>query len=197
LTRLFFTWIIFTLTILTSCLQTENRAINETEKQKNVDFSTTIETKLVDYKSDTYKILIGGNFKKSDLIIDWRWAAEADIDSKIDSTGQDAFMFLGEPLIMYNKGEWLPFLQLETDKNVITSFTCALLFNLADTTNAEITFLSILSKDINQLKNNEVINALAKIGVYEIKTEKIIEVFRLIKGKEYEYDKFEYTVKLR
>jgi hypothetical protein len=182
---------------LTSCLQTENRAINETEKQKNVDFSTTIETKLVDYKSDTYKILIGGNFKKSDLIIDWRWAAEADIDSKIDSTGQDAFMFLGEPLIMYNKGEWLPFLQLETDKNVITSFTCALLFNLADTTNAEITFLGILSKDINQLKNNEVINALAKIGVYEIKTEKIIEVFRLIKGKEYEYDKFEYTVKLR
>lgn len=197
MTRLFFTRIIFTLTILTSCLQTENRAINETEKQKNVDFSTTIETQLVDYKSDTYKILIGGNFKKSDLIIDWRWAAEVDIDNKIDSTGQDAFMFLGEPLIMYNKGEWLPFLQLETDKNVITSFTCSLLFNLADTTNAEITFLSILSKDIKQLKNNEIIKALTQIGVHEIKTEKFIEVFRLIKGKEYEYDKFEYTVKRR
>jgi len=196
LTRLLIIKTIFTLTILTSCGQTDNRAVKETSEQ-NVGSTTITKPKLVDYKSDTYKILLGDNYKKSDLIIDWRWASEADTDGRIDSTGKDAFMFLGEPLIKYNEEEWLPSLHIETDNNIITSFTCSVLFNLADITNSETTFLRILSKDIKQLENNEVIKTLTKQGVYEIKTQEVIEVFRLTKGKEYEYDKFEYTVKPR
>ncbi|MDY3354476.1 hypothetical protein PG661_10630 [Riemerella anatipestifer] len=153
--------------------------------------------KLIDYKNDTYKIFLGDNYKRSALIIDWRWAAEADIDRKIDSIGKDAFMFLGEPLIKYNEGEWLPSLVIETDNNIITSFTCSVLFKLADTTNAETTFLKILSKDIKQLQNNDVIKTLTQQGVYEVKTQDIIEVFKLTKAKEYEYDMFEYTIKSR
>lgn len=179
---------------MTSCGQADNRVVNETPEQ-NVGSRTPIKLKLVDYKSDTYKIFLGDNYKRSGLIIDWHWAAESDIDRKVDSTGKDVFMFLDEPLIKYNEGEWLPALHIETDNNIIISFTYSILFNLADTTNAENTFLEILSKDIKQLKKSEVVKVLTKQGIYETKTQDVIEVFRLTKGKGYEYDKFEYTVK--
>lgn len=189
MTKLFLIRTIFILSILASCRQTDNRATYKTSEQ---NISST-KQKLIDYKSNTYKISLGENYNKSNLIIDWSRGSEADIDS----TGKDAFIFLGEPLIKYNEGEWLPSLHIETDNNVITSFKCSVLFNLADTTNAETTFLKILSKDIKQLENNEVIKTLIKHGFYEIKTQESSEIFKLTKGKEYDYDKFEYTVKTR
>jgi hypothetical protein len=195
LTKLFLIRTFFHITVLTSCGQQAKEINIDSEVPKNVDSFLSITPKLIDYKSDTYKISLGDNFTRSCLIIDWHWAAEADIDGIPDSLGKDSYMFLGEPLIKYNDGECLPSLHIETDRNIITSFTCSVLFNLADTSNAETEFLSILSKDIKQLQNAEIIKSLTEQGVYEIKTQEFIEAFKLTRGKEYEYDKFEYVVK--
>ena len=184
------------LTILASCGQTQKRTAIETSEQKKVISVTTMKPKPVDYKSDIYKIALGENYKKSGLVIDWSWASEADIDGNMDATGKDAFLFLGEPLIKYNDEEWLPSLHIETDKNIITSFTCSILFKLADAVNAETTFLSILNKDITQLQNNDVIKTITEKGIYETKTPEVTEVFKLTTGKEDEFDTFEYTIKL-
>lgn len=151
---------------------------------------------LVDYKRDRYKISVGGNYKTSDRIIGWSWAAENDPDGVIDPEGKDAFMFLGEPLISYNGGEWLPALYIETDKDIITSFTCSVIFVLADRADAGTAFLSRLSKDIKQLENSEVIKSLINKGIYKKHTQGYVEIFRLIKGLENEYDRFEYMVTL-
>jgi hypothetical protein len=66
---------------------------------------------------------------------------------------------------------------------------------LAETENAGINFLRLLSQDINQLQNDSLIKALIDDGIYKKVTQDIIETFELTKGKELEYDKFEYTVK--
>lgn len=192
----FFLTAIAMLTILASCGQPEKRTAIETSEQKNAISLTTIKPKPVDYKSHIYKIALGENYKKSGLVIDWSWASEADIDGKIDATGKDAFLFLSEPHIKYNDEEWLPSLHIETDKNIITSFTSSVLFNLADTVDAETTFLRILSKDITQLQNNDIIQTLIEKGIYETITPEVTEVFKLTTGKEGEYDTFEYTIKL-
>lgn len=182
---------------LTSCSEERQKYEKKSAKPNEVKSADLRHKLLVDYKKDTYKISVGDSFKASGKTIDWRWAALSDSDDKLDSTGKDSFLFLGEPLIKYNNGEWLPKLQIETDKNIITSFTCSILFDLADTTNAETTFLSILSKDIKQLQKNEVIKSLTDKGIYEVKTQGFSEAFRLTKGKGYAYDRFDYSVKRR
>jgi len=179
--------------ILFFCAETEKRS----EELSGVEANEPKQKLLVDYKKDIYKISVGDNYKKSDKIIDWHWASENDDDRIIDSTGRDAFMYLGEPLIKYNNSEWLPTLHIETDKDIITSFTCSVLFNLSDSTNAQNLFLRLLSKDVKQLKNDEVIKSLIEKGIYEKKAQDYIETFTLIKGKDYEHDRFKYTVKPR
>lgn len=180
---------------ITSCQETQKKTSFENDSRTKSDSTELQQTLLVDYKSDTYKIYIGESYKISDKIIDWRWAALNDPDDKIDSTGIDAFLFLSEPLIKYNDGEWLPALHIETDKNSIKKFSCSILFDLAETENAEIIFLRLLSQDINQLQNDSLIKALINDGIYKKVTQDFIETFELTKGKELEYDKFEYTVK--
>jgi hypothetical protein len=178
-----------------SCQETGNKSEPGNTNKENIKSPKLTPKFLIDYKSDTYKIFIGDNYNSSDKIIDWGWAAMNDPDDKIDSTGIDAFLFLGEPLLKYNDGEWLPALHIETDKNLIKQFSCSILFDLAETENAEIKFLRLLSQDIYQLQNDSLTKALIEDGIYEKVTQNFIETFKLIKGKELEYDKFEYTVK--
>ena len=151
----------------------------------------------VDYKSDTLKILINNNYKATDSIIDWQWATLADPDDKIDSTGIDAFLYLGESLIKYNNGEWLPALHIKTDKNIITSFTCSILFTLEDKPTSVDDFLKLLSIDIKQLKNDNIFSSIKNNGFYETTKNDCIETFKLTKAKELENDRFEYTIKAR
>jgi hypothetical protein len=115
---------------------------NETGNAKLHEVETTacLQKLLVDYKKDTYKISVGDDYTTGEKKVNWGWAALNDPDNKVDSTGKDAFLSLGEPHITYNNAEWLPSLHIETDKNIITSFTCSVLFNLADTTHAETAF---------------------------------------------------------
>lgn len=188
---------IFALIFLTSCGQAEQQTTNQIDEQKVHSPNPTIKSELIDYKSDTYKISIGDNYKLSDKIIDWHWDAMADDDGIIDSTGMDAFKYLGEPLINYNEGEWLPALRISTDKNIITSFTCSVLFNLEENPLAVASFLRLLSNDIKQLKNDEIVKSLGTKGFYEINNADYVETFELKKGKEYEHDKFAYTIKVR
>lgn len=185
------------LIVLASCGQAEKRTenkiiVNESDIQK-----PRIKPTLVDYKSDTYKIFIGDNYTTSDKIIDWHWAALNDNDNKVDSTGKDAFLFLGEPLIKYYGSEYLPSLHITTDKNIITSFTCSVLFDLEDTSSAIEDFLELLSKDIKQLKNKEIVAAILTKGKYELTDEKCVSTIVLKIGKGNEHDVFNYTVTAR
>lgn len=179
--------IVFSL-MLISCRQSEKK--NETQKtnvQKNL---------LIDYKSESYKIHLGDNYKLSDKNIGWKWDAESDENGVLDSTGKDEFMHLGEPLIKYNNGEWLPAMFIATDENNITSFTCSVLFFLHETPSAKADFLKIMAKDIKQLQNEEPAKSLINKGVYKISKQDYSEVFTLTENKGNGYDKFEYTVKL-
>ena len=189
-------WAVLLLALtLASCSEgpaSDRKASNPNDPENSADSGRKL---LVDYKSDRYNISIGDNYKHSDKIIDWRWAALDDPDDKIDSTGQDAFLYLEEPLIQYNNGEWLPSLHIETDKNIITTFACSILFELTDTTEREIrSFLKLLGKDIKQLQSEDVRSLLAKNGVYEKTTRNFVETFILVKAGEYENDRFEYRV---
>ena len=118
----------------------------------------------------------------------------ADDDGIIDSAGKDAFLYLGEPLVNYNDGEWLPSLRISTDKNIITSFTCSVLFNLEENPSSIASFLRLLSNDIQQLKNDEIVKSLGTKGFYEMNNADYVETFELKKGKESAYDKCEYTI---
>jgi hypothetical protein len=180
--------------ILISCRQTEQKNQNVPNETIN---HTTGKLTLIDYKSDTLRISIGENYKLTDKIIDWRWAALADLDDKIDSTGIDAFLYLGEPLIKFNNGEWLPSLHIETDKNIITSFTCSILFSLEDKPTSVDNFLLLLRKDIKQLKDDKIVKSLKEKGFYETTKNDCVETFKLTKAKELENDRFEYIIKAR
>jgi hypothetical protein len=174
---------------------------NKITKQKELELANPLDLEskyLVDYKSETYKIFIGENYKLSDQIIDWQWAYLNDPDDKIDSSGKDEFLFLGEPLLKYNKGEWLPSLHIKTNKNIITSFLCSILFDITGKGKKEtMIFLKLLSNDIKQLKQKKVINSIVEYGVYEKATQNYIETFKLTKAKGNEDDRFEYSVKLK
>ncbi len=151
--------------------------------------------KVVDYKSDTYKISLGDNYKISDKFIDWRWAAMNDKDGKLDSIGPNAFKYLGEPLLKYNSTVYLPTLDIETKGNFITSFSCSILFNLEESDKTGNKFLTLISEDIQQLSVNSIRNQIAAGRVYQIVTRDYAESYTLTKGKELEYVKFEYTIK--
>lgn len=184
---------IFSLSVISiSCSQANQKdkiANNEAMGQ-----SASILT-LVDYKSDTYKISIGENYKVTDNVIDWGWAALADPDDKVDSTGIDAFLYLGEPLIKFNNNEWLQSLHIETDKNLITSFTCSVLFSQEGESSSVDDFLKLLSKDIKQLKKDNIISSIKTNGIYETTKNDCIETFKLTQPKKLENEKFEYTIK--
>ncbi len=187
----------FILTVLTSCVKTDKRTIIETGGQEEVVWAPKIKPILIDYKSDTYKISLGENYKTSDKIIDWRWAALDDEDDKIDSTGKDAFFFLGEPLINYNNGEWLPKLHISTERNIITSFTCSVLFDLQDNSTAIDNFLGLLSNDIKKLKNDTIVKALRAKGEYKLTQAEYVETFKLTQGEKHKNDRFSYTIATR
>lgn len=159
--------------------------------------SNSFNSKIVDYKSDKYHIALGENYKTTEKLINWTWASEEDLDGRIDSTESDAFLSLDETLVQYNNQDWLPALFIQTYKNRITSFTCSILFELADSANAEIAFLQLLSHDIERLKNKDVLTALSQKGVYEIQNENVIEELKLTKGQDLHLDKFEYNMRQR
>jgi hypothetical protein len=159
--------------------------------------SNSLNSKIVDYKSNSYQIALDENYKTTEKLKNWTWASEEDPDGRIDSTGSDAFLFLGEPLMQYNNQDWLPVLFIQTYNNRITSFTCSILFELADSTNAEMAFLQLLSHDIERLKNKDVLTALSQKGVYQIQNQNVIEELKLTKGQDLHLDKFEYTVRQR
>jgi hypothetical protein len=195
--KLTYSSFLFLIVTLTACGQTEKQKVNETGGQKTFSQAPKINPILIDYKSDTYKISLGDNYKKSDKIIDWHWAELEDDDGHIDSTGKDAFLYLGEPLINYNDGEWLPSLHITTDKNIITSFTCSVLFDLQDNPSAVDNFLKLLSNDIKQLRNDALVTSLRTKGNYEIINTDYVATFSLKKGSKYENDLFEYTITAR
>ena len=182
---------------LISCTQIGKQEIKQLNAQQILDSSFAIKPEIIDYKSGAYNISLGGNYK-SDSIIDWRWASENDDDGKIDSIGKDAFYFTEEPIIKYNNSNWLPSLHIKTDKNIITSFTCSVLFELTETKKGAIQFLKIMSKDIQQLKQKTIIDSLLQKGFYKKETNKSVEVFKLTKKKKDDYyDTFEYSIKLK
>ena len=195
--KLTYSSFLFLLVTLTACGQTEKQTVNETGGQKTFSQTPKIKPILIDYKSDTYKISLGDNYKTSEKIIDWHWAELEDNDGNIDSTGKDAFLYLGEPLINYNDGEWLPSLHITTDKNIITSFTCSVLFDLQDNPSAIDNFLKLLSNDIKQLRNDALVASLQTKGNYEIINTDYVATFSLKKGSKYENDLFEYTITAR
>jgi hypothetical protein len=161
----------------------------QTRKQKNYV--------LADYKSDTYRIALGDNYKVSSKTIDWRWAALNDPDGSIDSTGINSFLYLGEPLIEYNQQTLLPALFIETNKSLITEFVCSISFSLEDKKNAIADFLSLISKDFKKLQVDSIKNIIAQNGSYEIITESYIETYELTKkSKESVYDNFKYTIRI-
>jgi len=177
------------LTILFSCSQ------NATTKQKLVNYKSDTYKKIsVDYKSDTYKILLGEHYKISNKVIDWHWDAMSSDHNEIDSTGKEPFFYMGEPLINYNENTWLPFIQIETEKNIITSFTCSILFVLDKNSRALDNFLKLLNKDIKQLKNEELVQSLKTKGYYKADRTDCVEVFEFIKAKKYGYDRFLYKI---
>jgi hypothetical protein len=188
---------IFILSFLTTYGQKEQQTTIETSGHKSVCFAPPIKPVLVDYKCDTYKISLGENYKVSDKIIDWNWAVLDDVDGNLDSTGQDAFLYLGEPLIIYNDDDWLPSLHITTEKNIITSFTCSVVFDLQDDSLAIVNFLRLLSNDIKQLNNDDIVKSLQKKGFYEEKSTDFAVAFKLKKGKKYENDSFTYTITAR
>lgn len=185
------------LTVLTSCGQKEKHTANEKGSHETISKKPKIKTILVDYKSDTYKISLGDNYRTSDKNNDWHWAALEDDDGRIDSTGKDAFLYIDEPLINYNDGDWLPALHISTDKNIITSFTCSVLFDLQDNPSAIDNFLKILSNDIKQLRNVDIVKSLRTTSIYEIINAGYVSTFKLTKGKKYENDAFTYTITSR
>ena len=151
---------------------------------------------IVDYKSDIYAISIGENYKKSDKIINWRWDAEGDPDRKIDSTGIDTFLYLGEPLIKYNGSEYLPALFIKTDRNIIKSFKCSMLFDLKNDENASNEFLTLISQKIKKLKSDSIKELLTQKGKIEIIKRNITETYKLTKHKGMTNHSFEYKVSL-
>jgi hypothetical protein len=181
------------LLMLSACQQ--KRDAGKTTTQEDTVPVIKAKSTLVDYKSDTYKIAIGENYKISDSIVDWNWAALADPDNRIDSTGKDVFMSISEPLIKYNNSEYLPSLHIDTDKNIITSFMCSVLFDLADGPTAAEDFLKELSKSIRQLQNKQIVDSLKQNGIYKTFKNSCVETFELLKNEEGVYDRFEYKVK--
>jgi hypothetical protein len=168
--------------------------MTDSEQQQEATTMPAIKPVLVDYKSDTYKISVGDNYKVSDKIIDWSWAYLDDDDDKIDSSGRDSFMSLGEPLIQYNNSDYLPSLHITTDKNIITSFTCSVLFDLEDNPKAKENFLRILSKDIKLLQNDSIVRDIITTGEYKIIEPDYIISYKLTQGENYDYDRFEYKI---
>lgn len=150
---------------------------------------------LVDYKRDTYKISLGDNYKRSAQYIEWQWAALSDNDDKIDSTGVDDFLCLGEPLLQYNNCEWLPTLHITTFKNKITQFKCSILFELENKPNAINDFLLLISRNIKRLHNKKIVHVIITTGEFKIRKANYIESYKLTKGKENNYDAFVYTIK--
>ena len=183
---------------MSSCVNSEKQTVIKTKQHNAIYSKPIIERISVDYKCDTYKIFLGDNYKTSDKIIDWYWAGENDKDGKIDSTGKDAFLFLGESLVKYDDGEWLPSLHIETDRNMVTKFTCSILFDLADTSDREIkVFLRTISNDIKKLNDKNIIKAIVENGFYKKETKNYFETYKLNISKEYENDRFEYVIQSR
>ena len=188
---------LFTLFVLMSCRQIKSPGANKTTKQSALVSLPTIKPILVDYKSDRYKVSLGENYKISDKIIGWHWAAMADDDGNIDSTGKDAFMNIQEPLIHFNGAEYLPAIHIKTDKNLITSFTCSILFDLGESPSSSAKFLNLMSKDIKKLEIDSIRENIIKNGIFERGTKNYVEIFKLTKANEFLNDEFEYTIKIR
>ncbi|MCL1865696.1 MAG: hypothetical protein FWF73_07800 [Spirochaetes bacterium] len=147
----------------------------------------------VDYKSDTYKISLGEDYKKSSKFVDWRYNWESSRDYYSDKA---SFMYSGEPLINYNNGEYLPALFIDTDKNMIITFHCSILFFLEESENSIENFLNVISKDFKKLQIDTVKKSIISDGIFEISTENHIEIYRLDKKEKTgsAFDCFEYTI---
>jgi hypothetical protein len=149
---------------------------------------------IVDYKSDSYRIALGEHYGISDNIVDWGWAGLNDEDNVIDSTGKDSYLSLGEPLLKFNGRESLPALFIETDKNIIISFTMSMLFDLEDYPNQIDAFLKILSNDVARLRDGELVESLKRGGSYQIDSPGCVEIYELKQNMDIGYDRFSYTI---
>lgn len=148
----------------------------------------------VDYKSKEYKISLGDSYTASDRIVNWSWAALDDPDGVPNPAGSDSYISLGEPLIKYNCGQWLPSLFIRTDNGIITSFTCSVLFRMKEEPSGIDDFFDILGESISRLTDTEVREVLKESGYYEMTVTGFMETFILTPSEGEAYDRFEYTV---
>ena len=161
-------------------------------QKSNENLQAAIKQVLVDYKSDTYRISLSESYEISKNLIEWRY----DFEENRDTTDKVAFVFSGEPLINYNNTEWLPALFIETNKNIITSFTCSISFTLDESENSIEKFLNIIGKDIKRLQIDTVKKSIISDGIFEISTENYVETYKLTKRNGSAYDNFRYTIKI-
>lgn len=150
---------------------------------------------LVDYKSDVYRIAVGENFRISAKKIAWNWAAMADRDGVLDSTGLDNYVYFGEPLISFNDNSWLPVLHIETRENQIVSFTCSMLFDMPEDPAALDDLFKELGKSISLLNNEFVIHCLKTNGEFATPSGACLHSIKLWLAGRAEYSRFEYTMK--
>lgn len=145
---------------------------------------------LVNYKSDTYGILLGDNYKTGNQTVDWQYDHESGHDS--------SFMFLCEPLIHYNNMECLPALHIKTGNGIIIQFSCSILFLLEDREDSIEDFLNIIGKDMKQLQTDTVKKRIISDGIFETQSKNHIETYTLTKKHERDgtYDCFEYIAKI-
>lgn len=180
--------------VLGSCLQTEKESKKYTSDQK---FETTTEPlKIIqsDFKKDQQYISIGENYHVTAHFIAWQWAALADDDNKIDSTGIDCFMYLGEPSIEYNNSSYRPALFIETESNIISSFTYSILFDLEDLPDSEENFLLMISESIQKLKTDSVRSQLIATGKFEVQADHYYEIYELKITEDSGFDRFVYRI---
>lgn len=155
-------------------------------KQKSNQFPSKI---WVDYKSDTYGIMLGDHKRGSQTVIDWQYDPNSEPDS--------VFMSLGEPLIHYNRMEWLPALRIKTDNGMIVSFSCSISFFLEEKEDSVEDFLNIIGRDIKQLQIDSIRQHIILDGIAVIQSENHMATYKLIKRNECGsvYDQFTYMIK--
>jgi len=149
----------------------------------------------IDYKVNKYGLMIGHTFNSINTPIDWTWAAEVDIDGKIDSTGMDSYMYLGEPLIRINGTDCLPALFIETKKDLITEFSCSILFWTENYSSSVEEVIKIIKTDIGLLNDSAVIKSLTDNSKYQREIENCIESIEISFDKKTGSGTFIYKIK--
>lgn len=144
----------------------------------------------INYKYADYGLQLGERFDKHPKI-DWTWAAESDPDSRIDTNGIDVYMSLSESFKIINGSQFLPVINVVTEKNKIVEFTCTMLFSADDISNDNI--IAAFINDIPLLNNP---NARNEIEISQNYCENQINTIECvsIERKENGYHRFMYRI---